>query len=193
MLHPTDYVEQRTDVDYNTAYPCYEGDGFARVLSVGPAKTFQSVVIGLVTFTHAFYVLYAIKTGKADTQLVDKLEGMSNMIMIMLFLTALFWGTQDLTEQEFVTHGNSTEKDGNFIRHFYPNKDLLATFAAQTIFSTFALLSEIGLCYGLMFWKDELIADSGGGFNGFENFSSSGNVPAPYKGEASEPAHYSDL
>ena len=189
-----DYLEDPADPAYNAASPCYQGDGFARVMSVGPGKTFQSVVIGLVTFIHAFYVLYALKTGKADTTLLDKLEGMSNMIIIMLLITAVFWGTEDLTEQEFKHHGNGTEAGGTQgTRHFYPNTAILSTFAAQVVFSTFALLSEIGLCYALTFWKDELIADGGGGFDGFENFSSGGNVPAPYKGGEAEPAHYNDL
>ena len=89
----------------------------------------------------------------------------------MLLITAVFWGTQDLTEIEFMVHGNVTEGASGSTRHFYPNKSLLSTFAAQTVFSTFSLLSELGLLYALTFWKDELIADSGGGFADFQNFS----------------------
>ena len=85
-----DYLEDPADPGYNAASPCYQGDGFARVMSVGPGKTFQSVVIGLVTFIHAFYVLYALKTGKADTTLLDKLEGMSNMIIMEVTIIIYF-------------------------------------------------------------------------------------------------------
>ena len=198
FLFLADYLESPTDIAYDAASPCYKGDGFASVMTVGGAKTFQSVVIGLATFIHAGYVLYIVKQGKADSSTLDKLEGMGHMILVMLLITAVFWGTQDLQEQEFVFHGNATEGGtthgaASLVRHFYPNKALLSTFAAQTIFSTFALLSEIGLVYALMFWKDELIADSGSGFDGFENFSSGSNVPAPYSAGTAEPAHYNDL
>ena len=193
----TDYLEDHKDqVWIQGSSDCYEGDGWARVLSVGPEKSFQSIVIGLATGIHACYVLYTVKTGKADTTILDKLEGMGWMICLMLLITAVFWGTQDLTEIEFMVHGNVTEGTANYpnsVRHFYPNKSLLSTFAAQTVFSTFSLLSELGLLYALTFWKDELIADSGGGFADFQNFSGGGNDPAPYKAASEEPAHYSDL
>lgn len=189
-----DYLEAPDDALFNPASPCYEGDGFARVLSVGPAKSFQSIVIGLATFIHAAYLLYILKNGSADSSMLDKLEGVGYMIVVMLLITAVFWGTQDLTEQEFVHHGNTTEKNSgtSIVRHFYPNKSLLATFAAQTTFSTFGLLSELGIVYALMFWKDELIAD-GGSFSNFDSYSGD-NIPAPYAGAGNpEPGHYSDL
>lgn len=192
------YIEDRSDGVYVAgSSDCYEGDGWARVMSVGPEKSFQSIVIGLATGIHACYLLYTVKNGKADTTTLDKLEGMAWMICLMLLITAVFWGTQDLTEEEFIHHGNATEgsdaagKGG--IRHYVPNKALLSTFAAQTVFSTFALLSELGVLYALTFWKDELIADSGSGFAGFDNFSSGGASPAPYNAASEQPSHYSDL
>jgi hypothetical protein len=193
------YLEDPSDLNFNAANPCYQGDGFATLMKVGPEKTFQSVVIGLVTFIHAAYLLYIVKQGKADSTILDKMEGMGYMIILMLLITAVFWGSQRVLEQDFIIHGNTTEGEGGgttIHRKFYPNVALVSTFAAQTWFSTLALLSEMGVVYALMFWKDDLIADSGSGFDGFENFSSGGNAPAPYAngaGASSEPAHYNDL
>lgn len=115
------------------------------------------------------------------------------MITIMLLISAVFWGTQDLLEKEFIAHGNTSEGGGKQggDRHFAPNKTLLSTLGAITAFSTLALLSEIGLVYGLNFWSDELIADVGGGYGGYDNFA--GNTPAPYEAPTAEPSQYNDL
>ena len=81
-------------------------------MKVGPEKTFQSVVIGLVTFIHAAYLLYIVKQGKADSTILDKMEGMGYMIILMLLITAVFWGSQRVLEQDFIIHGNTTEGGG---------------------------------------------------------------------------------
>ena len=129
-------------------------------MSVGPEKTFQSLAIGSATFLHALYVLKIVRQGTADSAKLDKLQGMGYGIIIMLFFNAIFWGTQDLVEEEFRHHGNITQIDpmnAMNTRNFHPNMAILSTFAAQTIFSTFALISEIGVLYAIVFWKDELI------------------------------------
>merc|ERR1711871_1014150 len=100
----------------------------------------------------------------------------------MLLISAVFWGGQKLLEQEFDIHGNFTGGAGDGkTRHYYPNLALIPTFTAQCTFAVLAFLSEICIAYSLGFWSDELIADGGGGYGGYDNFSSGGANPAPYE------------
>ena len=196
--HQCYYIEDKGDTAITTnPSDCVEGDGVATLYQVGDDKVFQSVVTGLVTFIHAIYTLWALKTGKVNSRLLTLLLGMSYMIIIMLLISAVFWGGQNLLEQEFVVHGNETGGAGSgtsLERHYYPNKALISTFAAECAFSVLALLCEIGMAYSLTFWSDELIADGGGGYGGYDNFSSGGANPAPYEApKGGEPSQYNDL
>merc|ERR1719379_1373541 len=191
--HGCYYIEDKGDAAISTnPSDCVEGDGVATLFQVGSDKVFQSVVTGLVAFIHGIYTLWALKTGKASSRLLTLLLGMSYIIIIMLLISAVFWGGQKLLEGEFVLHGNWTgQAGGGNLRHYYPNKALISTFTAECVFAVFAFLSEIGLAYGLSFWSDELIADGGGGYGGYDNFSSGGANPAPYEApKNSEPSQY---
>ena len=56
----------------------------------------------VVAFIHGIYTLWALKTGKASSRLLTLL-GISYIIIIMLLISAVFWGGQKLAK-EFVIH-----------------------------------------------------------------------------------------
>lgn len=195
--HKCYYVEVGDD-GLNNAGGCYEGDGFNTIFQVGAGKSFQAVVVGLTAFFHACYTAYVTKTGKATSDLLTLLLGMSYMIIIMLLIVSVFWGAQQTLMKEFEVHGDTTESadGGTKTRKFVPNNDLVGTFGAECAFSVLSMLCELGLAYALTFWKDELIAGDGAGYGAYDNFSSGGANPAPYeapKGGPEGASHYNDL